>query len=113
MNLELLFWAAAHLDTSAASSTRRLSVSHLNSSTAGTRRSDGRVDQDGDGRSLGSVGGRSLSGRLSGAQLRAIAISHLDKTLLNHFRPDGKILTIMAMMMLDQQMDTPEGWTKL
>ena len=106
MNLELLFWAAAHLDRSTASSTRRLSISHSNSSTANMRRVNGRVDSD--DRSLGSLGGRSLSGWLSGSQLRTIAISHLDKTMLNHFRPDGKILTSMAMMMLDQQMDTPE-----
>ena len=41
----------------------------------------------------GVVGERVLGGGLSGTQLRAIAISHLDKTLLNHFRPDGEIRT--------------------
>ena len=42
----------------------------------------------------GVVGERGLSGS---SQLRSIAISHLDKTLLNHFRPDGEIWKIITV----------------
>ena len=87
MNLELLFWAAAHLNTSAATTRRRSRLTTVN---------EGSLDG-------GKVRERSLGGRLSGSQLRAIAISHLDKTLLNHFRPDGKILTTMTKIILMDQ----------
>ena len=94
MNLELLFWAATHLNASESNSKGR---------TRATTVEEGFHNDDG-GR---TVGGRKLDGRLSASQLRAIAISHLDKTLLNHFRPDGMIsittitITIMMILMLD------------
>ena len=77
MNLELLFWAAAHLNTSEHNMKGRARATTIEKGL-----NDG-----------GVVGGRVLGSGLSGSQLRAIAISHLDKTLLNHFRPDGEITT--------------------